>query len=102
MRFAIAAMVAAGLAWAPAVAQETNQANTTAPTTVVTGPDTTLNNVAQPALPVSDEAATVDPMAPAPDAVEPAAEPEDRDDGGFPWGLIGLVGLLGLLGRSRS
>ena len=27
---------------------------------------------------------------------------DDRDRGGFPWGLLGLLGLLGLAGRKRD
>jgi MYXO-CTERM domain-containing protein len=29
-------------------------------------------------------------------------EHEERDGGGFPWGLLGLLGLAGLLGRRKT
>lgn len=97
MRFTIAAVVAAGLVAAPAIAQDTNQTNTAAPTE--TAEPAPGNAVVDP-LPAADEpAAVATPLEP--------AEPTDgtvtgRRERGFPWGLIGLIGLIGLLGRRRS
>ncbi|HEU5482906.1 MAG TPA: WGxxGxxG family protein [Sphingomicrobium sp.] len=96
MRFAIAAIVAAGLVIAPAVAQETNEANVATATNAV---ENVGDNVAAvPPVPTTAPPATTAP------AVEPAAAPaRDRDRGGsFPWGILGLIGLVGLLGRIRT
>ena len=34
-------------------------------------------------------------------AMDRAVVDRDRDDNGFPWGLLGLVGLLGLMPRKQ-
>ena len=98
IRFAIAAIVAAGLATAPAVAQDVNEVNTAAPAdTVATTPE---NAVGEPVLPVTNApVAVTEPVAPAETADVPVT---GRREASFPWGLIGLVGLIGLLGRRRS
>lgn len=104
MRMPIAILIGAALAAsAPALAQDTNTTNVQAPTTVVAGPDASINNVEQPALPATNDMAAAPIAAPATEpAYEPAPAPARKSDGGFPWGLIGLVGLVGLLGRSRG
>lgn len=93
--FIIAAIVAAGLAAAPALGQETNQANTAVPANAAE--NVADNQIGEPVLPVTNEPAVAEPF------TEPALAPAParERDGGFPWGLIGLVGLVGLLGRSR-
>jgi hypothetical protein len=99
MRFAIATIVAIGLAAAPAAAQETTEANTA----VVAEPEAATANADQPVLPVTDD---TNMAAPVPPVVEPPLEPEpittDRDRSRLPWGLLGLIGLVGLLGRVRT
>lgn len=71
-------------------------------------------NAVDPALAAGDPAMdsnAVDPLAEpadlaptmaAPGLDDATVTPDDDDDGGFPWGLVGLVGLIGLIGRFRS
>lgn len=106
-------ILAAGIAAAPAAAQQTGETNAMEP--VVT-------NNADPSLsadPLDNSAGANAPMnglavdpAPTMTAIPPTAEapgltdatvtPETGEDAGFPWGILGLLGLLGLIGRFRS
>jgi hypothetical protein len=62
----------------------------TAPTNGLTaGPGTT---------PVAADPAATDPALSDPAYAAPA---EERDDGRFPWGLLGLLGLAGLIPRKE-
>ena len=100
MRIITALAIAAALGAAPAVAQETNNAATTAPPAdnMAAEPVTDANMTGNVVLPPGEATAVapVEPMEP----VAPAAD-EDDDDMGIPWGLLGLIGLIGLLGRGR-
>ncbi|MBA2467280.1 MAG: hypothetical protein H0V46_06725 [Sphingomonas sp.] len=87
---------------APAAAQEAgNLATTNDPAAVESAPVDPMDaNATAPA-----DSMTADPMA-APLPADPVAtdmayaEPAaDRDEGRFPWGLLGLLGLAGLIPR---
>lgn len=107
MRYFIPIALTAMLA-SPSAAQNTNQSNQAnavdPPTTVVAGPDTTLNNVAQPAIPAvpgENAAASIAPAAETELTTVPLVPPADEEEDDFPWGLLGLFGLIGLAGLMR-
>lgn len=105
-------ILAAGIAAAPAAAQQTGE------TTAV---DPLATNNADPSLsagavdtsagataPMNGLApgptattATIPPTAEAPGVTDATVTPETNEGPGFPWGLLGLLGLAGLIGRFR-
>ena len=112
MRIGTALLVAAAIAATPAAAQETGgttgmdavNANNADPqlagNTVDTsaGANPQLNGLAAtPGTPVN--ATTTAP--PTMGDTAAATGGQQRENRGFPWGLLGLLGLLGFLGRSR-
>ena len=87
-------MIGAALIAAPAAAQDNNVA--AANTTEVTETNAIANEA------VVDVNAM--PVAPAPEAAAPVAEPAPAPapaQRSFPWGVLGLRGLVGLLGKRR-
>lgn len=103
MRLSIVLAAGIALAATSAQAQEADNAATPAApenqqVEPVSGSDVMVANEVM--IPPG-EAATVAPVG----TVEPISTDtppaERRDDGRFPWGLLGLLGLIGLLGRNR-
>ena len=98
MKYQLWLIAAAGvLAATPAAAQTNETAAPAANATdevVTTDANLVATNVAveaEPALPPMES-----------EVVDEAAEGDDEDRDGFPWGIIGLVGLIGLLGRRKQ
>lgn len=97
MRTMISLAIAAAFAGAgPALAQDANNTAAAAPATVVDANAADANAVA--VTPANDVAAS-------PEAVPPVMAdtstdvPQEKDSGGFPWGVLGVLGLLGLFPR---
>jgi hypothetical protein len=75
---------------------------TTPPPEITTPPESPpVNQPVQQAAPPPPAQIELSPTEPYPnglaDPVNFASADNDRDGGGFPWGLLGLLGLLGLI-----
>lgn len=103
------ASVLLALVPAPIAAQDAMTANNS--TEMNTATDPTMVNGTDPVATDTTMANGSDPMATSPMAADPLTSdpmldnsmmtPDQEDDDGFPWGILGLLGLAGLLGLKK-
>lgn len=115
MRHLTLFILAAGIAAAPAAAQQTGETAAIDPLATETAdpslPAGTIDTSAGASAPMNGLApgptaitttTAAPPTAEAPGVIDATVTPETGEGGGFPWGVLGLLGLLGLIGRFRS